>query len=204
MKGSLYTVFFAAVLGILCASMLTGVGSLTKPYRLANRDADEKRHILTVLEVPFGTDDSSTRLLKIYEENVRQESRGDLTVYSYVTAEGGLQASAVHFEGSGLWGPIKGYLALEPGLRIIRGLTFYEQVETPGLGGRISEAQWLGSFKGRSVVSKDGVPGIRITRNPSAANEVDAISGATMTCDKVQAMLNATIERIVGKDGGGE
>ena len=204
MKGSLYTVFFAAVLGILCASVLTGVGYLTKPYRVANRDAEEKRHILAVLEVPFEAGVSSKRLLEIYKKNVRRESHGDLAVYSYVNAEGELQASAVRFEGSGLWGPIKGYLALEPGLRIIRGLTVYEQKETAGLGGRISEAEWLRKFKGRSIVSKDGVPGIRITRNPSAANEVDAISGATMTCDRVQAMLNVTIERIVGKDGQGE
>jgi len=29
-------------------------------------------------------------------------------------------------------------------------------------------------------------------------NEVEAISGATLTCDKVQDMLNAVIERIAG------
>ena len=42
------------------------------------------------------------------------------------------------------------------------------------------------------------MPGIRIVRDgASEANEVDAITGATMTCEKVEAMLNATIRRIM-------
>ncbi len=203
MKGSLYTLLFAAVLGTLCATVLTGVGQLTKPYREANRQADQKRHILRVLEVPLGPGVSSTQLLEIYDQNVRQESRGRLELYSYSdsTASGGVRAWAVHFEGSGLWGPIKGYLALEADLRTIRGLTFYEQMETPGLGGRIDEAQFRDQFKGLSIVSAEGRPGLRITSRASGPNQVDAISAATMTCQRVEQILNATIERIIAEGG---
>ncbi|NIA20546.1 MAG: hypothetical protein GWP05_00955, partial [Anaerolineaceae bacterium] len=59
MKGSLYILFFAAVLGSLSATVLTGVGHLTKPYRDANREADQKRHILRVLDVPMAPGVSS-------------------------------------------------------------------------------------------------------------------------------------------------
>jgi len=205
-KGSLYILLFAAVLGTLCATVLTGVGQLTKPYREANRQADQKRHILRVLEVPLEPGVSSTQLLEIYNQNVRQESRGQLELYSYsdsTAASGGVRAWAVHFEGSGLWGPIKGYLALEADLRTIRGLTFYEQMETPGLGGRIDEAQFRDQFKGLSIVSAEGRPGLRITSQASALidNQVDAISAATMTCQRVEQILNATIERIIAEGG---
>lgn len=201
MKGSLYILFFAAVLGTLCATVLTGVGHLTKPYRDANREADQKRHILRVLEIPLEPGVSATQLLEIYDKNVQKETRGQLELYSYSTSSGVVRAWAVHFEGSGLWGPIKGYLALEPDLRTIRGLTFYEQMETPGLGGRIDEAEFRDQFKGLSIISAEGKPGLRITSQASAPNEVDAISAATMTCQKVEQILNATIERIIAEGG---
>jgi Na+-transporting NADH:ubiquinone oxidoreductase subunit NqrC len=34
-------------------------------------------------------------------------------------------------------------------------------------------------------------------RKASVQNEVDGITGATMTCEKVEGMLNGLIERIV-------
>lgn len=51
---------------------------------------------------------------------------------------------------------------------------------------------------GKSIVDEAGNPGIIISRRGgSAPNKVDAISGATMTADKVQAMLNEVIKSIV-------
>ncbi len=83
-------------------------------------------------------------------------------------------------------------------MRTIRGVTFYEQEETPGLGGEIVTAGFRDQFIGRSIVDEAGNPGIIISSGGEpAANKVDAISGATMTCDKVQAMLNEAISSIV-------
>ena len=86
-------------------------------------------------------------------------------------------------------------------MKTIRGLTFYEQQETAGLGGKIVEKGFRDQFAGMSIEDKDGNPGIIISSSGDPApNKVDGISGATMTCDKVQMMLNELIEKISKKE----
>jgi Na+-transporting NADH:ubiquinone oxidoreductase subunit C len=198
-KRSLYTVVFAAALGTVCALLLTGVGQFVAPYREANAKAEKVRHVLHVLGVPLVPGTPPQELLEVFERDVRTEERGELTVYIYGEAGGADPAVAIPLVGPGLWGPIKGFLALKPDMRTIRGVTFYEHEETPGLGGEIASAWFQDQFKGKSIVGPDGEPGIRILRGGGASqpNEVDAITGATMTSKKVEAMLNAAVMRIV-------
>ncbi len=197
MKGSIYTVFYSAVLGTVCALLLTGTSAVTKPYIEANKAAERMRNILEVLEVPGIDEAGSQELTQIYEEKVSEKQYGSLSVYE--TDDG---AVAVPFAGPGLWGPIKGFLALEPDKKTILGVTFHEQEETPGLGGEIGEQWFRDQFKGKSLRGEDGTLGILIARGGiSAPNGVDAITAATMTCEKVQAMLNKTIDTIVKEFG---
>jgi len=204
-KGSLYTIIYAAIIGSVCALLLTVVGGFTAPYKQANAKADEVRNILKVLEVPFSADASGQELVDTFEANVRVEDRGSLKYFIYAATNDNsteVKAVAVRFQGSGLWGPIKGFLSLDPDMEIIRGITFYEQEETPGLGGEI-ESDWFRSqFRGKKLSDEMGDAGIRIVRGGSArgVNEVDAITGATMTCEKVESMLNVVIEQ-VAKEG---
>ncbi len=200
MKNNVYTLFYAGVLGTVCSLLLTAVASFTKPYQQANAEAEKNRNILGVLQVPYPAESSSQEMVSIFEDNVRLEQKGALTMYRYVPPKdsGNTETVAVAFEGPGLWGPIKGFLALEQDMRTIRGITFYEQEETPGLGGDIVTDKFRDQFVGKSIVDTTGAPGIIISSGPEpAANKVDAISGATMTCDKVQAMLNEAISSIV-------
>ncbi len=206
MKGSLYTLCYAAGLGTVCALLLTAAASFTHPYRAANAEAEEVLNILTALKVPFQEDSSAKQLVGIFNTNVREQSQGVLTfyVYSPPQAKGEQQAVAVRFSGPGLWGPIKGFLALESDRKTIRGITFYEQEETPGLGGQIVSDWFRNQFAGKSIVDESGNVGIIIRSGSGkpAQNQVDAITGATMTSDRVEAMLNVTIEKIVrGKNG---
>lgn len=203
MKGSLYTTVFSGILGIVCALLLAGASETLAPYQKANREAEEALNILRVLGVPFEEDASAKELVALSATTVIRETRGDLKLFKYVSTEdgGGVKAVAVAFAGPGLWGPIKGFLALEPDMRTIRGITFHEQEETPGLGGEIG-AEWFRSqFVGKSIVDEEGRPGIRIVMKEPAdgINEVDAITGATMTCRKVEAMVNAIIRQLVAE-----
>ncbi len=206
MKQSLYTFTYAAVLGTVCALLLTGAGRFTASYREANAQAEKVRNILAVLEVPFEPRAASQELLAVFERYVLAEERGDLTLYLYVDPEAGqgLKAVAVPFAGQGLWGPIKGFLALKPDLKTIHGVTFYEQEETPGLGGEIGADWFRDQFKGKSIEDAQGKRGIRIRRGGGATgpNEVDAITGATMTSERVEEMINAAVARIAGEDIG--
>lgn len=205
MKGNLYTIIYAASLGIACALLLTAVSELTAKFRTANEVAEENRNILSALKVPVETDASPEELVSVFDENIRVEKTGDqegdleLYIYSPKTANGETVAAAVKFAGPGLWGPIKGFLALEPDMKTIRGITFYEQKETPGLGGEIGTEAFTKQFEGKSIVDQQGKGGIIILTGGAerAQNEIDGITGATMTCDKVQEMLNAVIKDIV-------
>ena len=201
MKETVHTLVYATVLGIVCALLLTGAGRFTKEGIQANEEAERVRNILSVLGVDVDEKASAEDLLSLFRETVReraQEQEGDIGGYELM-AGGDLEALAVPFAGQGLWGPIEGFLALESDIRTIRGVSFYKQEETPGLGGEIGSAWFRDQFKDKNIASADGVPGIRIMkgRKAGAQNEVDGITGATMTCDKVEGMLNGLIERIV-------
>ena len=196
MKGSLYTLIYAAVLGSACALLLTGAAEFTEERRKANAEAEEALNILLALKVPLPPGKiTSKQVIEIRNQNVQGEER---YVYSPPDANGVVLAVAIRFAGLGLWGPIKGFLALEPDRKTIRGITFYEQEETPGLGGEIVSKAFRAQFEGKSIIGADGTPGIIIRiGGEDAPNKVDGISGATMTCDKVQVMLNEAIKSIV-------
>ncbi len=203
MKGNVYTLCYAAVLGGVCAFLLTAAASFTAPYKAANEEAEEVLNILTALKVPFEEGASSQELLEVFNTNVRAESADDieLFVYSPKEAAGETEAVVVRFAGPGLWGQIKGFLALESDMQTIRGLTFYHHEETPGLGGEISADWFRKQFVGKKIVDASGKGGIVIRMGGDlAGNEVDGITGATMTCDKVQEMLNNVITDIIGED----
>ena len=196
MKGSLYTICYAAVLGTVCALLLTGVGRLTAESRANNEEAEKARNVLAVLGVPFEEDSSSQELLAVFKENVREEEIGGLAAYVYESKEAD-RTAAIPLAGPGLWGPVRGYLALAADMKTIRGIAFHEQDETPGLGGQIASGWFRDQFKGKSIEGPAGEVGIRIVRSGAKAlNEVDAITGATMTCEKVEAIINAAIARI--------
>jgi Na+-transporting NADH:ubiquinone oxidoreductase subunit C len=200
MRDNVATLFYSATLGVVCALLLTGVGLLTEPKRRANARAEEVRNILSVLGAPVPADATPSQLLDTFRQNVREEGDG-LTYYVYEdpASSGRPRAIAVHFSGQGLWGPIRGLLALEPDMRTVRGISFYDQEETPGLGGEISSDWFQQQFVGKKIVGPDGEPGIRIRPPGEAAaqNEVDAITGATMTSERVEQMLDDTIRAIM-------
>ncbi|MHC4626395.1 MAG: FMN-binding protein [Planctomycetota bacterium] len=202
MKGSAYTLIYAAALGTVCATVLTFAARFTASYQEDNRKAEEDRNILQALNIPRQDGTSwdrapSAEVVKARKENVKEKHGEDLTTYVY-EVNGKTEAAAMRFAGPGLWGPVRGFLALEADMKTIRGMTIYEQEETPGLGGEIVASWFREQFVGKSIVDSDGAPGIIISMGGEpAANKVDGISGATMTCDKVQAMLNEAIKRIV-------
>ncbi len=209
MKVKLYTLAYAAVVGTVCAVLLTVVGNLTRDRREANAEAERVYNILEVLKVPFPPKATAKELLAVHERTVRVETRGEMTVHVFAEegAPENILAVALPLEGQGVWGPIKGFLALESDMKTIRGVAFHEQEETPGLGGEIASEWFRDQFKGKSIQDGSGdSPGMRFVRGgaASAQNEVDAITGATMTTKKVAAILNSAITQFVkewGSDG---
>ena len=200
MKNNLYTLIYAGILSSVCACLLTAASVFTKPLQQANSEAEKKQNILHVLKVPFDLTAPSKELLEIFKSKVIDESSEKLEIYRFVPVQGNDSGEtfAVAFEGAGVWGPIKGFLALQSDMQTIRGITFYEQEETPGLGGEIATEKFRQQFTGKVIVNKSGEVGITIGRDVNnAPNGVNAITGATMTCDKVEVMLNEVIMKII-------
>ncbi len=199
MKGSVYTLVYATVLGTVCATVLTFAATFTKPYQDENRKVEEALNILLALNVPGADSLTPKEVLGKRDEEVEEIERGEIMTYVY--SPGGANAKpksvAIRFAGPGLWGPIKGFLAMDPDLTKILGITFYEQEETPGVGGKIVEDWFRARFIELSIRNAAGEPGIIIGAGETGPNRVDGISGATMTCDKVEDMLNEAIRSIV-------
>ncbi len=205
MRSDVRTLFFAAAFGTTCALVLTAVSRLAAPYRSANEKAEEMRNYLSALGVPFDEKASAKALIEIFDRNVVVQTNGRLRIYAFVPAGVSQEAMAfaVPLAGMGLWGPIKGVLALEPDLRTIRGLRFYQQEETPGLGGEIGAEWFVRQFKGKKLVSFTGEPGFRLVKKgmPLDENSVDAITGATMTSERVQTILRDVAAKVAEERG---
>lgn len=199
MKDDLYTIAFAGVLSAACALLLTGAAAVTAPFRENNAKIEEVLNILSALNVPLEEGESAAQLVRKFEQNVREEKRGDVAfyVYSAPDAPDRPKALAVRFAGSGVWGPIEGFLALEPDMKTIRAITFAHQEETPGLGGEISASWFREQFAGRSVRDAAGRVGIVIGKAEAGPNAVNAITGATMTSGKLETILNDTLRKCV-------
>ena len=93
-------------------------------------------------------------------------------------------------QGYGLWGTIYGFLTLESDMNTIKGISFYEHKETPGLGARIEEPEWRAQWNGIHSYDDNGDVATGVTKagNPKD-NWVDGISGATLTSRGVSNMI---------------
>ena len=189
-RSPLYTVSFAAALGVACAFLLTAAKELTATRREENAKAEQMRHVLDVLGVDRSAARSSRDLVAVFDANVKVEPRGSRPWYRFVGPDGRLRAVAVPFTGQGLWGTIRGYLALEPDLKRVRRVTFYEHAETPGLGGEIEKPAFRRQFEGMGVLLPNGRVGL----------QVQGIPGATMTSDRVRRMLTQVLEQVLSAE----
>jgi len=104
-------------------------------------------------------------------------------------------------EGKGLWSTLYGYLALESDGNSIKGITFYQHGETPGLGGEVDNPAWKAKWPGRklfgpkgSSVSSWGEAKITVKKGQAGTPEqdpyqVDGLSGATITGNGVTHLV---------------
>lgn len=87
-----------------------------------------------------------------------------------------------------------GFLALDADTRTIRGLTYYDQAETPGLGGEVVNPKWKALWPGRLAYDDSWNVKIAVIKGPAGSVEenphaVDGLSGASLTSRGVTNML---------------
>ena len=100
--------------------------------------------------------------------------------------------------GQGLWGLMRGFLAVEGDGNTIVSITYYEHSETPGLGGEVNNPRWQAQWEGKKIYDEEGdlSPAIHLTKGGASDDyEVDALSGATLTSNGVTNMLRFWLAR---------
>jgi Na+-transporting NADH:ubiquinone oxidoreductase subunit C len=104
--------------------------------------------------------------------------------------------------GKGLWSTLYGFLSLDADTRTVHGITFYEQGETPGLGGEVENPVWKAKWPGKVALDDNYQPQIDVVKgaaSPGSDNQIDGLSGATITSNGVEGLVDYWL----GDDGFG-
>ena len=172
-----YIFIYSAVLVVVAALILTVVSVSLKPAQEKNQRAETKQMILKTIGIEATRDNAD----QLYAQHITEAD-------NYYTFDGGI---ILPLKGTGLWGPIWGYLALDNTSTVV-GAVFDHKGETPGLGGEIATDKFASRFIGKKMDTQ----AIHLKKNADRGNpyEVDAISGGTMTSNGVTAMLAKAYE----------
>lgn len=174
-----YIFIYSTVLVAVVAVILSVVSTSLKPLQERNQRVETKQMLLRTIGVESTTENAE----ELYATYITETQTADGK--PYFRFDGGI---VLPLKGTGLWGPIWGYMALDADGNVL-GTVFDHKGETPGLGGEISTDKFASRFVGKKM---DTQP-IRLKKNANKQDdyEVDAISGGTMTSNGVTAMLAA-------------
>lgn len=106
-----------------------------------------------------------------------------------------IDAVVLPVHGYGLWSTMYGFIALEGDADTVVGLNFYDQAETPGLGGEVVNPVWRALWKGKKIYDENGSPMLRLIKgsvDPKRAGsefQVDGLAGATLTSNGVTNLI---------------
>jgi len=125
-------------------------------------------------------------------------SKKDKLFPLFIAEKDGSEFYITPMVGSGLWGPIWGFIALESDCNTIFGASFNHKSETPGLGAEIRESFFEDAFIGKRIIDEDNqFVSIDVVKGGAEVgnyHQVDGITGGTITSDGVTNMLKQDLE----------
>ena len=114
-----------------------------------------------------------------------------LAVISASGDGGEVEKIILPIEGYGLWSTLYGFLALAADTTTIKGITYYEHGETPGLGREINNPRWQAQWRDKEIFDDSGAVRIRVTKNATDPDyDIDALSGATLSSRAALETIN--------------
>ena len=118
----------------------------------------------------------------------------NLGVVYFIMKGDAVDQIVIAVEGLGMWGTIYGFLSLDRDTTTVRGLTYYDQKETPGLGGEIANPKWQALWRGRKGFDEQWNARITVIKGQAGAPEVDplrvdGLSGATVTSNAITRLM---------------
>ena len=185
-----YIFIYSTVLVAIVAVILSVVSVSLKPLQERNQRVETKQMLLRTIGVESTKDNAED----LYAQHITETQLPDGK--PYFSFDGGV---VIPLRGMGLWGPIWGYMALDPEGNVL-GAVFDHKGETPGLGGEISTDKFAARFVGKKM---DTQP-IQLKKHADKEDkyQVDAISGGTMTSNGVTAMLQSAFDDYASLLGG--
>ena len=129
----------------------------------------------------------------------------------FLVKEGGaIKSIILPMHGYGLWSTLYGFLSLDPDGQTVQSINFYDQAETPGLGGEVVNPNWRALWKGKKVYAETeqpslekgliaeadiGEPALSLIKGsvdntkPGSQYQVDGLAGATLTSTGVTNLV---------------
>lgn len=148
-------------------------------------------------------DSKSNKRIQASQDLGKIKTRAKVAKIYLVQEAGQTTMVVLPIHGKGLWSTLYGFLALSTDTKTVKGIGFYQHGETPGLGGEVDNLNWKAGWVGKTVVNENYEPMIRVIKgfvDPASAqaqSQVDGLSGATITSNGVQNLVNYWM----GQDG---
>jgi Na+-transporting NADH:ubiquinone oxidoreductase subunit C len=181
---------FVFIMGFLTSLVFVGMDALTAERIEANKDAAIYSAVLTHNEISY----NSGNLTDVFNENITIEEvdyQGQTLSFYINESNGNVSFMYGVFSLGGLWGPVRGVITLESDFQTIVNVTVLEEQETPGLGGKVKNREFLDQFVGLVLLPELDRP-VEVNKDAAEnkSNEVDEISGATGTSNAFERLLN--------------
>lgn len=181
---------FVFIMGFLTSLVFVGMDALTAERIEANKDAAIYSAVLTHNEISY----NSGNLTDVFNENIMIEEvdyQGQTLSFYINESNGNVSFMYGVFSLGGLWGPVRGVITLESDFQTIVNVTVLEEQETPGLGGKVKNREFLDQFVGLVLLPELDRP-VEVNKDAAEnkSNEVDEISGATGTSNAFERLLN--------------
>lgn len=217
---NIYTFIFAIALVVVVGAGLAAISMGLKPFQVKNDEVKKKMDILGALKIESTRKDAATLYDQyiISDECVVVDKQGNLVEGEvafdldikkqyrnknikecdrkyplYVANIDGGKKYVIPMVGSGLWGPIWGFIAVDSDMETIYGAKFDHKTETPGLGAEIKQEFYYSQYVGEKITGK--LKSVKDGTGKEVGNgKVDGITGGTITSKGVEEMVNRTLE----------
>jgi Na+-transporting NADH:ubiquinone oxidoreductase subunit C len=193
MKGKAwYPVVYMFAVTAFFSSVIISFAELTRGRVEANAQLAFEKAVLAVLPGMGQEQLSNIEVHRVFSEQVNEPDESSGGAYT-LKKDGKVAAYALMVSGQGFWAPIKAVIGIDSDGVTLTGAVFYEQNETPGLGGEIAKTAFQEQFKAK--VLSTGSKAINFKRGGEILGDSDvhAVTGATQTSVRVEAMINTAI-----------
>ncbi len=199
-----YTYIFVIAMAIVSALLLSVLSTSLQERQEFNKLLDTRKNVLkTVDALEAGMSDMAIE--ELYQSSFRKkvitDTEGRERVYYLYGSPEKPEGYVLPLSGKGVWSTINGFIALESDRNTIKGISFYDHGETPGLGGEIEKDFFSGRFIGKKIFRDGELVSITIAKNKlmkPSEHAVDGLSGASLTTGAVNSLLREDLEAYLG------